>query len=174
VKGLVELHGGNIEARSEGPGCGSEFIVTLPRARSLLAPTEPVPVVGDRSASLPRRILIADDNIDGVESLAMLLQLSGHEVFVAHCGVEALEGCERLRPDVALLDIGMGDMNGYEVARRIRAQPWGAQIRLIAMTGWGREDDKRAALEAGIDHHLTKPVDLAELERLVGEDVAER
>ncbi len=129
-------------------------------------------MIAQRRASPPRRILIADDNRDGVESLSMLLQLSGHEVFVAHCGLEALEICERLQPDVAVLDIGMGDMNGYEVAKRIRAQPWGATMRLIAMTGWGREDDKRAAQEAGIDHHLTKPVDLPELERLVGENAA--
>ena len=172
VKGLVELHGGSIEARSEGPGRGSEFIVSLPRTGNILAPSVQEPAAADRGTSMPRRILIADDNRDGVESLSMLLQLSGHEVFVAYCGVDALESCERLRPDVAVLDIGMGDINGYEVAKRIRAQPWGATIRLIAMTGWGREDDKRAALEAGIDHHLTKPVDLPQLERLVGETVA--
>lgn len=174
VKGLVDLHGGGIEARSQGPGRGSEFIVSLPHAGISGASSAPEPVVADRIASSPRRILIADDNRDGVESLAMLLQLSGHEVFVAHSGLEAWESCERLRPDVAVLDIGMGALNGYEVAKRIRAQPWGATMRLIAMTGWGREDDKRAAHEAGIDHHLTKPVDLPELDRLVGADLATR
>jgi signal transduction histidine kinase/ActR/RegA family two-component response regulator len=174
VKGLVELHGGSIEARSEGPGRGSEFIVSLPRAGNMLSPSAQEAVAAARGTSTPRRILIADDNRDGVESLSMLLQLSGHEVFVAHCGLDALESCERLLPDVAVLDIGMGDINGYEVAKRIRAQPWGATMRLIAMTGWGRDDDKRAALEAGIDHHLTKPVDLPELERLVGADIGLR
>ena len=167
VKGLVELHGGSIEARSDGRGRGSEFIVSLPRVNSLLAPWPAELIVTAPRESTPRRILIADDNRDGVESLSMLLQLAGHEVFLAYCGRDALESCERLRPDVAVLDIGMGDIDGYEVAKRIRAKPWGTQMQLIAMTGWGRADDKRAAHDAGIDHHLTKPVDLDDLERLL-------
>lgn len=170
VKGLVELHGGHIEARSEGLGHGSEFIVTLPCvAASPVASPTPAKAGPEVKASR-RRILVADDNRDGAESLSMLLELSGHEVFVAHCGIDAFKQCEQRRPDVAVLDIGMSDLNGYEVARRIRAQPWGATMRLIAMTGWGREEDKRAAREAGIDHHLTKPVDIAELENLVVAD----
>lgn len=115
----------------------------------------------------PRRILVADDNRDGAEIMSMLLNLSGHETYVAHTGTEALEIAGRLRPDIALLDIGLPDFTGYEVAERIRQEGWGRGMLLIAITGWGQADDKRRALAAGFDHHLTKPVDPDQLEALL-------
>jgi PAS domain S-box-containing protein len=158
VRGLVEMHGGSVEARSEGMGKGSEFVVRLP-------------VLGE-SATLPQppreagaggltgcRILVVDDLRDAAESLAMVLTLWGHETRVAHDGLAAVEAAEAFRPTVILLDIGLPLLNGYEVARRIRAQPWGEQMVIIALTGWGQEEDRRRALEGGCNHHLTKPVD---------------
>jgi CheY-like chemotaxis protein len=106
-----------------------------------------------------RRILVADDNVDSAESLAMLLRLQGHQVDVVHDGIEALRRLEELRPQFALIDIGMPKVNGYEVARRTRAEQWGASISLIPLTGWGQEQDRQEALEAGFNHHFVKPVD---------------
>jgi two-component system CheB/CheR fusion protein len=114
----------------------------------------------------PRRVLIADDNEDGAETMGMYLKMSGHEVYLAHSGTEAFELASRQQPEIAVLDIGMPGMSGYEVARRIRREHWGADIKLIAVTGWGQEDDKRLASAAGFDHHLTKPVDPDKLEQL--------
>jgi CheY-like chemotaxis protein len=116
---------------------------------------------------VPLRILVADDNRDSAESLGMLLELSGHEVFLAHDGVTALALAAEKRPHVALLDIGMPGMDGYEVAASVRAETWGSAITLIAITGWGQEDNKRAAQAAGFDHHLTKPMDSAVLDALL-------
>ena len=113
-----------------------------------------------------RRVLIVDDNKDAAETLGMLLRLSGHEVHLAHTGAEALEVANRVRPEIAVLDIGMPDLSGYELAQRIRREAWGQKMKLIALTGWGQGDDKRRALAAGFDHHCTKPVDPADLERL--------
>jgi PAS domain S-box-containing protein len=155
---IVELHGGSIEVRSEGPGQGSEFLVRLPAAAAL----------DDAQPSPARaRILIADDNKDSAESLSLLLEVTGYETRTAHDGLEALQAAETYRPGVMLLDIGMPKINGYEVARRIREQPWGKDMLLVAITGWGQEEDKRRAREAGFDHHLTKPVSLADLEDLL-------
>ena len=161
VKGLVDLHGGRIEARSEGLERGSEFIVVLPGLRVAIGTLQPTLVADGQETAAPatRRILIADDNRDGAESLAMLLEFSGHEVYTAHTGPEALQMADKHRPQVAILDIGMPGLSGYEVAQQIRRQAWGAHIKLIAVTGWGQEDDKRKAQQAGFDHHLTKPVD---------------
>lgn len=116
--------------------------------------------------SASKRILVADDNRDGAETMSMLLQLSGHEVYLAHSGAEALEAAKRERPDIAVLDIGLPDLNGYEVAERIRGEAWGERIKLIAVTGWGQPEDKRRALAAGFNYHLTKPVDPTQLEAL--------
>lgn len=169
AKGLVELHGGHIEARSAGLGQGSELIVSLP-ASLLQHSNTPVEVCAPAvTAPLSLRILIADDNRDGAETLGMFLGLSGHDVVLAHTGAEALEVASRYRPDVAVLDIGMPVLNGYEVAKSIRREAWGSNLTLIAVTGWGQEDDKRAAYAAGFDHHLTKPVDPEQLERLLAE-----
>jgi PAS domain S-box-containing protein len=166
VKGLVELHGGTITARSDGPGRGSEFIVRLPLPATASAS------VHSSDASQPAtasgwRVLIADDNRDAADSLALLLRLGHHDVRVAYSGRGALAVGQEFHPDVALLDIGMPELDGYGVARALRQQPWGAGVRLVAVTGWGQEEDKQRATEAGFDHHLTKPVDPEALERLL-------
>ncbi len=122
---------------------------------------------GTEAVQVRRRILVADDNSDALESLATLLELGGHEVFSAANGALALESAERHLPEVALLDIGMPKLDGYEVARRIRAQPWGRRITLVALTGWGQESDRRRSGEAGFDSHLVKPLDLDKLTALL-------
>jgi PAS domain S-box-containing protein len=165
VRQLVELHGGTIEARSAGVGHGSEFVVSLPVVAATA--TTAAASADDAPACTPRRILVADDNRDAVESLKLLLELSGHDVHTAFDGEAAITCAERLLPEVALLDIGMPKANGYEVARRIREHPWGKGIYLIALTGWGQDDDKRRAREAGFDAHLVKPVPPNALDRLL-------
>ena len=165
VKGLTELHGGTVEARSAGLGLGSEFIVRLPL--SAVHHAAPLPAAEPTPRTDCRRILIADDNTDAAESLSMLLELAGHEVRVAALGRDALALVQTFRPDIALLDIGMPDLSGYEVARELRREPGATRIQLIALTGWGQEDDRRRALEAGFDHHLVKPVDPDQLEALI-------
>ncbi|HEX3396867.1 MAG TPA: CheR family methyltransferase [Steroidobacteraceae bacterium] len=168
AKGLVELHGGRIEARSAGLGLGSEVSVWLPASLMAGEPDQALsPAVAAGVSSQSLRVLIADDNRDGAETLGMYLGLSGHEVMLAHTGAEALDMASRCRPDAAVLDIGMPVLNGYEVARSIRREAWGANLTLIAVTGWGQESDKRSARAAGFDHHLTKPVDPEQLERLL-------
>jgi PAS domain S-box-containing protein len=159
AKGLVEMHGGTIVARSEGAGKGSEFEIRLPVASPPIEHAPPV--VHAATAAVPGtlRILIADDLRDIADSLAMLLEAMGHVVAVAYDGEQALQAAERLRPRVVLLDLGMPKLNGLEVCRRIRAAPWGAAMTLIAQTGWGGEEDRRRTAEAGFDHHVIKPVD---------------
>jgi len=166
VKGLAELHGGTVEARSAGLGHGSEFIVRLPLAAPRQSAARPV-FDAEPAAPARRRILIADDNQDGAESLAMLLELAGHEVRVAFLGEAALSLAKEFRPHTALLDIGMPDLSGYQVAEALRREPWGASIQLIALTGWGQESDRRQSREAGFDHHLVKPVDLEQVAALI-------
>jgi PAS domain S-box-containing protein len=168
VKGLVELHGGTIEARSEGPGCGSEFFVRLPIIGETTTVATTVPGYEPQTVATEGcRVLLADDNKDALDSLAMLLKLAHHDVRVAHNGRAALSVAKAFRPDIALLDIGMPDLDGYGVARALRREPWAAGIRLVALTGWGQEEDKQRASDAGFDHHLTKPVDPKTLERLL-------
>jgi PAS domain S-box-containing protein len=172
-KGVVELHGGTIEARSAGLGKGSEFIVRIPRqsdAGSLQSTT---------TAKAPprthqRRVLIADDNRDAADSLSMLLQIAGHAVTVAYDGQQALESIETTRPEVALLDVGMPELDGYEVARRVRLDPRIRNTLLIAVTGWGQASDKERALAAGFDVHFTKPVEPTALIDLLGEKLPTR
>jgi|GEM_PF-1659384 PAS domain S-box-containing protein len=172
VKGLVSLHGGRVEVRSEGLGRGSEFIVHLPHR--VLAPANLAPrdePTGAANASLVRRgrILVADDNRDAAESLALVLRFSGYEVSIAFGGAEALEIGKRDRPVAAIIDIGMPGLSGHEVARRMRLEAWGRHAVLIALTGWGQEQDKQAAKAAGFDEHLTKPVDPDAVERVLDE-----
>ena len=158
VKSLVEQHGGTVEARSDGLGHGSEFTVRLPALRgaprSVARPAldEPAPVIG-------RRVLVVDDNADGAASLSMLLELEGHATRVAHDGVEAVEMAMEFRPEVVLLDIGLPEMNGYEVCRSIRKQPWGEDLTMVAVTGWGTHEDRERSREAGFDAHIVKPID---------------
>jgi PAS domain S-box-containing protein len=167
VKGLVELHGGTIEARSDGPRCGSEFLVRLPMDATTAIDTPASGYEPQTVAPEGCRVLLADDNKDALDSLAMLLTLARHDVRVAYSGQAALSVAKAFRPDVALLDIGMPELDGYGVARALRQEPWAASIRLVALTGWGQDEDKQRAREAGFDHHLTKPVDPKSLERLL-------
>ena len=169
AKGLVTLHGGVIEAHSDGLGKGSEFIVRLPR-RTIPDSRRPEPVRLDRVRTRSRRVLIADDNRDAAESLALLLRLEGHEVTVAHNGREALGAFNTVLPEVAVLDIGMPELDGYEVSRQLRQHSFGRAVMLIAVTGWGQEADKSRALAAGFDHHFTKPIQPEELLLLLRSD----
>jgi PAS domain S-box-containing protein len=171
VHRLVELHGGTVEARSEGLGKGSEFIVRLPVAVEIQDPG-PRGEAGDgETVVMPaaRRILVVDDNLDAADSLGMLLSMLGHEVHTAHDGLEAVEAVVEFRPDVVLLDIGLPKLNGYEAARQIRERHGGTGLVLIALTGWGQDEDRRRSKEAGFDHHMTKPVDFADLQRVLAE-----
>ncbi|MFP5289133.1 MAG: ATP-binding protein, partial [Thermoanaerobaculia bacterium] len=164
VRGLVELHGGSVEARSEGLGRGSELLVRLP-VHPPARPDRDAPG-GSRPAAPPRRrILVVDDNRDAADSLALLLTLQGSEVRTAYDGLEAVEAAAEFHPDIVLSDLGMPRMNGYDAAQRIRERCPG--VVLVAMTGWGQEEDKRRSSEAGIDFHLVKPVDLETLEQLL-------
>ena len=161
VKRLVEMHGGTVDAHSDGPGKGTRFTVRLPTISHLPAANVPevtVPVVAE-PASPARRILIVDDNVDYAESLATLLSVEGHETYVEHNGIAGLETAERLRPDVVMLDLGLPYIDGLDACRRIREQRWGRQMLLIAVTGWGQDIDRRRSSEAGFDHHFVKPVD---------------
>jgi PAS domain S-box-containing protein len=167
VKRLTEMHGGSIEARSAGDGQGSEFIVRLPILRK---PTvvEPASHIAPKPVA-ERRILVVDDNRDSADSLAMLLEITGNKTFMAHDGIEAVEAIEKHRPEVVLLDIGLPKLDGHEVCRRVREQPWGKDIVVIALTGWGQADDRRRSEEAGFNGHLVKPVDYDKLLGLLSE-----
>jgi CheY-like chemotaxis protein len=173
VKGFVEMHGGSVAARSDGSGLGSEFVVRLPLAsdQGRAARREPA---APASTAVKRRVLVAEDNRDSADSLAMMLQLLGHETAVARNGRQAVELAETFRPEVILLDIGLPELTGHEAARRIRAQPWGREMTLIALTGWNQEEDRHRSREAGFDHHLVKPIDSATLQALLAEPIAQK
>jgi signal transduction histidine kinase len=161
VRSLVEMHGGSVSAHSDGIGKGSEFTVRIPRlkgggAAEGVAPSVPAPAAA-------RRVLIVDDNVDAGDSLAELLRLGGHTVEVARSGPLGIAAARCFRPEVALLDIGLPGMSGYELAARLKAEPVGAGLMLVALTGYGQEDDRKRSAEAGFDHHLTKPADLTAL-----------
>ncbi|HEX9149104.1 MAG TPA: ATP-binding protein, partial [Thermoanaerobaculia bacterium] len=170
VKKLVELHGGRVEAISAGSGRGSEFIVALPAVEQ--KPVERVTAAETPSTQLaraPLRVLLVDDNADSADGLAMLLELQGHETRVAYDGESALGIARSFRPHAALLDIGMPAMDGYELARRLRAAPETKETMLVAMTGWGQEEDQRKGREAGFAHHLVKPFEPSAVERLLAD-----
>ena len=171
VKNLVELHGGTVDARSGGLGKGSEFIVRLPLSLRVADEASEYELSEPRrdSVSNGHRILVVDDNNDAATSLAAFLELSGHDVRVAHDGRSALETARTFRPSLILLDIGMPEMNGYEVARELRKMPAGQNTVLAAVTGWGQLQDRRRSAEAGFDHHLVKPLDLKALEGLLAD-----
>jgi signal transduction histidine kinase/ActR/RegA family two-component response regulator len=164
TKGLVELHGGSIDARSDGPDRGSTFIVRIPRVM-LATPTSTSQAIATTRPALSRRILVADDNRDAAESLAMLLSHDGHEIRLAHDGEQALSMLTTFNADVALLDLGMPHLSGYDVAKHIRAN--NSDMLLIAITGWGQSSDREKSAAAGFDHHLTKPVDYDALSALL-------
>jgi CheY-like chemotaxis protein len=165
VKEFVELHGGTVEAHSDGPGKGSAFVVRLPAAASCA--TDPPTAAAEPSRAPRRRILVVDDNRDAAESLAEMLEIMGHEVRAAHDGEAAGVAAAEFRPDVVLMDLGMPKVDGYEAARRIRAEPWGNEPLLVALTGWGADEDRRRTHEAGFDRHLVKPVALDALTELL-------
>jgi CheY-like chemotaxis protein len=166
AKGLIELHGGSIEARSAGLGRGSEFIVRFPKQATRMDSDHPQGAI-PAPAQISRRILVADDNRDVAETLAALLQIDGHEVTLVHDGASAIDAFALVLPEIVLLDIGMPGLNGYEVARRIRRSYPDSPAKLVAITGWGQDDDKARAIDAGFDYHLTKPVDLQHLSEIV-------
>jgi CheY-like chemotaxis protein len=164
VRSLVTMHGGTVEARSEGVGTGSEFIVSLP----VLAGAARALPEASVAASFPaRRILIVDDNRDAADTLGELLRALGATVSVAHSGRGALDAMASFRPDAVVLDIGMPEMDGYEVARRIRSMAAHRDVKLIALTGWGQESDHRRTQAAGFDHHVVKPPDVERLRELL-------
>ncbi len=170
VKGLVEMHGGTIVARSEGEGRGSEFVMRLPVAEFRTDVSAPGNADGNMAAPVgPRRILIVDDNIDSADSLGELLEVMGNEVRTVYDGAAAVETARAFRPCVVLCDIGMPVLNGYDTARRIRAEAWSKDTVLVAVTGWGQDGDLEKSAEAGFDHHLVKPVELATLMKLLGD-----
>lgn len=167
VKTLVDLHGGTVQVLSAGPNRGSEFIVRLPAL--VETPTEVAPKNGEKRVerTVRRRVLVVDDNIDAAKSLAMLLRAGGHEVHLAHSASMALDAAKTLRPEMIFLDIGLPEMNGYEVARRMRQDLGLNDAVLAAVTGYGQDEDRRRSQSAGIDVHLVKPVDLEVLTTLL-------
>lgn len=168
VKSLVELHGGSIRVRSEGAGKGSEFVVRLPLVST--AQLAPAPDEGPVPLPCPRhRVLVVDDNKDAARMLSLTIKLLGSEVLMAHDGHEAVRIAAEARPNVVVMDLGMPGMNGYEAARHLRAEPWGRKLLLIALTGWGQEEDRHRTQAAGFDHHLVKPLEPATLQKLLSE-----
>jgi signal transduction histidine kinase/ActR/RegA family two-component response regulator len=161
VKRLVELHGGEIAVKSDGHGAGSTFVVRLPT----VAAEVPAPASNQTPSATPalRRVLVVDDNRDSADSLALLLKVNGHDVQTAYDGREAVDKIQAVRPDLVLLDIGMPGMNGHDVCRFVRQQPWGHDIRIAALTGWGQDQDRELTRASGFDHHLVKPVQIDEL-----------
>jgi two-component system CheB/CheR fusion protein len=176
----VEMHGGKIEAFSAGPGAGSEFRVTLPGARNVAAGDSAAAAAAPPQASVPKLVkkrglvLIADDNVDAGWGMAKLLEIAGFTTFRVKGGIEAVKEMRRQKPDVGIIDIGMPDLSGHEVARQIRDTEWGKHMVLIAATGWGQESDEREAMQAGFDAHMTKPVDLRRLSAVVDELLARK
>jgi signal transduction histidine kinase/CheY-like chemotaxis protein len=175
VRALVEMHGGEAQVRSEGLGHGTEFIVTLPRVQAPAGAKTTLPqFIDDKPSTQRLKILVADDVQDAVHTLGIGLQILGHEVRTASNGAEALETAAAFRPDLAILDIGMPELDGYEVARHIRKSPWGQEIRLVALTGWGQRQDVDRSTAAGFDDHMTKPADFDAIARLIDQLLAAR
>jgi PAS domain S-box-containing protein len=169
VKGLVEMHGGTVVAESPGAGKGSTFTVRLPAMEGRAGPPPSAPAEDEPGAGSKRRILVVDDNRDGATSMAMILKLKRYDVRTALDGIEAVEVAEAFRPHVILMDVGMPRLNGYDATARIREQPWGKDVTIIALTGWGQDRDKIRSQEAGCDGHLVKPVNLSDLEKLLAQ-----
>ena len=168
VRTLVQLHGGTVEAHSEGDGRGSEFVVRLPALSEHESRTPQVVASSPLETQRPRRILVVDDNVDAAEMLAEALRYAGHDVRVEHDGSSALAAVAEFRPDVILLDLGLPGMDGFEVARRLRANSAMAKTRVIAITGYGQDVDRRRTAQLGIERHLVKPVDLDTVIEAVG------
>ncbi len=169
ARNLVQMHHGTLEARSAGLGKGSEFVLTLPLSRETLQAGTASPPAVPRAAGSTRRVLVVDDNVASADSLGLIIRLWAHECRVVHSGPEAVEEAEAFRPDVVLLDIGLPGMDGYEVARELRSRPHSRSAVLLAMTGYGREEDRRRTRESGFNDHLVKPLDLDALEMLLAQ-----
>lgn len=167
VKRLVELHGGTVSASSDGPGCGSEFVIRLPLKVEYPAPAAPPAPPRPEAAAVSRRVLIVDDNQDAAKALSLLLKFTGHQTLTCPDGPSALDAASAFRPDVVLLDIGLPGMNGYEVAQRLREHPDTQRTVLVALTGYGAEEDRRRSHEAGFDHHFVKPIGFPDLKALL-------
>ena len=171
VKGLVETHGGTVSAASPGPGLGSTFTLSLPIHGQDGKPKPAAAASGEAVAALVprRRVLVADDSVDGAEAMAALLEALGSEAHVAHDGMAVVEAAQRLQPELVLMDVGMPRQNGLDATRQIRRQPWGQHMTIIALTGWGQAADRQRSHEAGCNGHLTKPIDVQQLEKLLNE-----
>jgi two-component system CheB/CheR fusion protein len=167
VQKLVELHGGTVAAHSAGLGQGSEFVVRLPALFPAIGSIALVET--PKQAAHTSRVLVVDDNVDAADMLAMMLQMFGHEVQAAYSGESALEKAVGYQPEFVLLDIGLPDIDGYEVALRLRRQPQTKDVTLIAMTGYGQDSDRQRSKAAGFDHHLVKPVEPQKLQELLAE-----
>ncbi|HSY07259.1 MAG TPA: response regulator [Steroidobacteraceae bacterium] len=163
VRKLVEMHGGSVAAYSQGANSGSEFVMRLPLMMRRTQRRSAVSTAAQEGRVTSRRILVADDNADSLESLAALLRCDGHEVYTACDGEQALEQATKHRPEIALLDLGMPKLDGVQVGRKIRAEPWGRDMTLIALTGWGQDSDRKRTQAAGFDAHLVKPLDVSDL-----------
>ena len=174
VKRLVEMHEGTVDVHSEGQDQGSTFTVRMPIAGPQQG-EHPLTTNEEKSTAAEnrQRVLVVDDNKDSAQTLALMLKIMGNEVRTAHDGLEAIEKAQEYLPNVILLDLGMPKLNGYDVCRRIREQPWGAKMDIIALTGWGQAEDRQRTKEAGFDHHLVKPVDVARLKELLDEAAAQ-
>ena len=169
VRRLVEMHGGYVQARSEGLGRGSEFTVRLPIQS--VADSEGVSTVSSsaETSSSKRRILVVDDNRDSAETLSVMLEFLGNEAMIANDGLAAVEMAERFRPEIILLDIGLPKLNGYDACRRIRQESWSKDMFIVALTGWGQDEDRRRSAEAGFNRHVVKPVEFENLEKILAE-----
>jgi CheY-like chemotaxis protein len=167
VKRLVEMHDGTVTAESAGPDMGSTFVIRLPAIAAASGSRLQAPAEVHQMSPPALRMLIVDDNRDAADSLAMLLRTTGNEIRTAYDGVEALQVAGEFRPEVVLLDIGLPKVDGHEVARRLRREPWGQRVCLIAVTGWSDESDRARSRAAGFDHHLVKPLDTAHLNQLL-------
>jgi CheY-like chemotaxis protein len=167
VRALLELHGGRVEVHSNCGEKGTEFVARLPVALAPAGGRPPNRESDDTARSSKYRILIVDDNEDSAISLGMMLKIMGHDIRTAHDGLEAVDTTATFLPDVVLLDIGLPKLNGYDACRRMREQPWGERMVIIALSGWGQDDDKLRSKEAGFNFHMVKPLDPAGLEKLL-------
>jgi CheY-like chemotaxis protein/two-component sensor histidine kinase len=167
VKSLVEMHGGSVTVTSRGRNLGTTFLLRLPRASAAPVVGPATPDASNGHAPDKCRVLVVDDNVDALKSLSRMVELLGSEVRRAHDGLQAIEMAREFKPDIVLMDIGMPRLNGYDAARRIRQEPWGQELTLIATTGWGQDADRQRTADAGFDQHLVKPIDLSKLREVL-------
>ncbi len=167
ARNLVLMHDGTLAARSDGLGKGTEFVMTLPYSKNPLPAGTASPSAAPKAPGHARRILVVDDNLASADSLGLIIKLWGHECRVSHSGPDAIQEASVFHPDIVLLDIGLPGMDGYEVAQALRSRPGSNGVILLAMTGYGREEDRKRSRESGFDQHLVKPLDLDALEEIL-------